>query len=138
MTLRQGEPVSLTPHAVLPHPYRYTFTRWNLNPGNFIKCPTVIQNQGCVFTLDYKYDAPYYQLKSESFPITNAAMYLARECVRNGGVDGGNVTWTGLGYGGRGTIWIWLSHRPMPRGGTYAKITNSEDRTGTLHMVDTI
>lgn len=93
-----------------------------------------MENQGCVFALDYEYNLPFYQLTSTSPPFTRSALRLARECVGERDVDGVNVTWTELGHGGMGTIWICLSHGVMRQSGLYANVTNSGDVNGPIYM----
>ena len=87
-----------------------------------------------MFALDYEYDLPFCQLTSTSPPFTRAALRLARECVGERNVDSGNFTWTGLGHGGMGTIWIRLSHGVMRQSGLYANITNSGDVNVPIYM----
>jgi hypothetical protein len=62
-------------------PQQYIFTHLDRKPVTHIKCPTVIEYQGCVFTLDYEHNLSIQQLTSPSDPLVQAALWLVRACV---------------------------------------------------------
>lgn len=74
----------------------------------------MIENEGCVFTLDYRKSfRSFAELELRPDRAGEAALKLARECVRQEGVDGGKITWSGLGW----KIKITLAHTEMPYSG---------------------
>ena len=109
----------------------YYLTR-KKDPGKYyIRCPYVIENDGCVFTLDYK--KPFsssVQLELRPDRSGEGAMKLARECVRQEHVDGGNITWTGFEW----KIKITLAHTEMPYSGPgpYANLSSIGDGNETI------
>ena len=93
----------------------------------------MIENEGCVFTLDYRKPfGSFAQLQLRPDRTGEAAMKLARECVRQEGVDGGNITWSGFGW----KIKMTLAHTEMPYSGpgpgSYANLSSIGDGNETV------
>ncbi|KAL2040205.1 hypothetical protein N7G274_007108 [Stereocaulon virgatum] len=90
---------------------QYILTR-RMRPGSdHIQCPYVIEDEGCVFTLDF-YNAygSFAILAMDPISFLEAALSLVRRCVRREGVDGGRISWKGYGWKIRFT----LAHTAMP------------------------
>ena len=89
----------------------YILTRRKRSSSHYVHCPYVIEDEGCVFTLDfYKSHGSSAILAMDAVSAVEAAMSLARQCVRQEGVDGGVITWKGYGWEIRYT----LAHSARP------------------------
>ena len=113
----------------------YYLTRKKTVGRHYIQCPYVIEDEGCVFTLDYRKPfRSFAQLELRPDRTGEAAMKLARECVRQEGVDGGKTTWSGFGW----KIKVALAHTEMPYSGPgpgpgpYANLSSIGDENETV------
>ena len=68
-----------------------------------------------MLTMDYKNTFSFWSpLEVRPDKYAEAALKLAKSCVRSDGVDGGEVSWKGIGW----KIKISLAHSTMPYVGT--------------------
>ena len=83
--------------SITPPRTPHVLTHLAYNPRLFIKCPLMIEREGCVLTLDYKYPIPRHFLHLNIENVDTYVFTLARRCVGvPGDFDGGEIVWGNL------------------------------------------
>ena len=110
---------------------RYKLTHnWRPFARYTIKCPYVINYDGCVFTLDFKVVVGVVSIRTGVAAF--GGQKLARACVGKEGVDGGDVEWSAIDY----VVRISLGHSAQPLSGLYGNETSGVASNTMLETID--